>query len=231
MGRAPRADVAGGIYHMLNRANRRAKIFKKDADYEAFEEILTDAVARYELELFSYCLMPNHWHLCVRPLIDGEMSRFAQWLGLTHTQRYNVHYKTVGEGHLYQGRYKSFPIQADEHFLTVCRYVERNAYTAELCATPETWRYSSLYRWKSGTKQEKSLLTKWPVARRPGWAQHVESALSSKEVKRLEWSEKRGCPYGDESWVELTARKFGLEMTMRPRGRPRKVNTAAGKTL
>ncbi len=63
--------------------------------------------------------MPNHWHLVVSPEVDGEMSRFGQWLGLTHTQHYNAHYQTTGEGHLYQGRYKSFPVQSDAHFLSV----------------------------------------------------------------------------------------------------------------
>ena len=133
MGRAKRADEAGAIYHMLNRANRRATIFHKDADYEAFEQIIAEALDRVQLKLFAFCLMPNHWHLVVSPQVDGEMSRFGQWLTLTHTQRYNAHYQTTGEGHLYQGRYKSFPVQSDEHFLSVCRYVERNAFAADLC--------------------------------------------------------------------------------------------------
>ena len=100
MGRAKRADEGGAIYHMLNRANRRAMIFHKDSDYEAFEQIIAEALDRVQLELFSFCLMPNHWHLVVSPKVDGEMSRFGQWLGLTHTQRYNAHYQTTGEGHL-----------------------------------------------------------------------------------------------------------------------------------
>lgn len=78
MGRVKRADAAGAIHHMLNRANRRVTIFKKNADYEAFERILTDAVSKFEIELFSYCLMPNHWHLVIRPKADGEMSKLAQ---------------------------------------------------------------------------------------------------------------------------------------------------------
>ena len=222
MGRPKRADEAGCIYHMLNRANRRMEIFQKEADYEAFERVLTDAVAKYKIELFSYCLMPNHWHLCVRPLVDGELSRFAHWLTLTHTQRYNAHYKSTGEGHLYQGRYKSFPVQDDEHFLTVCRYVERNAFSAELCEAPELWRYGSLFRWVSGTAHEKRLLSAWPIARHRNWVQRVTMALSDKELKRLHWSNARGCPFGEDSWVESVARRFDLEMTMRPRGRPRK---------
>ncbi len=223
MGRAKRADEAGAIYHMLNRANRRATVFHKDADYEAFERIIAEALDRVQLKLFSFCLMPNHWHLVVSPAVDGEMSRFGQWLGLTHTQRYNAHYHTTGEGHLYQGRYKSFPVQSDEHFLSVCRYVERNAYSAELCDAPDAWRYGSLWRWRHGTAREKSMLSPWPIARRSGWVECVREPLTTKEQERLQWCMKRGAPYGDETWVESTARRFDLESTLRPRGRPRKL--------
>jgi len=78
MGRMKRADAAGAIYHMLNRGNRRTTIFEKDADFEAFERILVDAVAKFEIDLFSYCVLSNHWHLVVRLQVDGELSRFAQ---------------------------------------------------------------------------------------------------------------------------------------------------------
>jgi len=89
---------------MLNRANLRATIFHKEQDYEAFESVLTQAVERFEIHLFSYCLMPNHWHIMVSPRVDGEMGRFAQWLILTHTQRYHAHYYSAGEGHRVQPR-------------------------------------------------------------------------------------------------------------------------------
>ena len=126
MPRPHRADEAGGLHHALNRGNARARIFHKDADYEAFERVLAEGLERYDVQLFCYQLMPNHWHLVLRPNCDGEMSRFLRWITATHTMRYHAHYHTSGERHLYQGRFKSFPIQDDGHFLTVCRYVERN---------------------------------------------------------------------------------------------------------
>ena len=132
MGRPPRADEANGIYHMLNRGNRREPVFHKTEDFEAFERMMVEAMERLQIKLFAYCLLPNHWHLVVSPEVDGEMGRFGQWLGLTHTQRHLAHYHTAGDGHLYQGRFKSFPVQDDHHFLAVCRYVERNAYTGTI---------------------------------------------------------------------------------------------------
>ena len=231
MGRPKRSDQAGVIYHMLNRANRRATIFRKQEDYEAYERILTEALQRFpDLQLFAYCLMPNHWHLVVRPSVHGEMSRFGQWLGLTHTQRYNAHYQTTGEGHLYQGRYRSFPVQDDEHFLSVCRYVERNALSAKLCDAADQWKYGSLYRWRHGSLKDKSILSPWPIARRPNWLRWVHEPLSAKEQKRLQRSIRRGAPYGKESWVESAARRMHLESTLRPRGRPRKMPTPKNGT-
>ena len=90
MGRPHRAAEGGLIYHVLNRANARMTIFQDDGDYQAFEKVLAQAVARSELRLLVYCLMPNHWHLVVWPRKDGELSEFARWLTLTHTQRWHA---------------------------------------------------------------------------------------------------------------------------------------------
>ena len=108
--------------------------------------MMVEAIERSQIRLFAYCLRPNHWHMVVGPEVDGEMGRFGQWLRLTHTQRHHAHYHTAGEGHRYQGRFKSFPVQDDDHFLAVCRYVERNAFTAKLCESPDQWRFGSLWR-------------------------------------------------------------------------------------
>ena len=123
MGRPLRASEGGWVYHVLNRATARLPIFEKPADYEAFERILAEGVERYEMRLLAYCLMPNHWHLLVWPQADGDLSRFMAWVTLTHTQRWHAHRGSAGTGHVYQGRFKSFPVQEDEHFYTVCRYV------------------------------------------------------------------------------------------------------------
>jgi len=132
MPRPKRADEANGIYHALNRGNARAKLFKKTADFEAFERILAEGLQRYPCRLLSYQLLSNHWHFVLQPIEDRGMSNFLRWVTLTHTQRFHAQYRTSGQGHLYQGRFKSFPIQDDEHFFVVSRYVERNALQANL---------------------------------------------------------------------------------------------------
>ena len=220
MPRTPRADEAGGLYHALNRGNSRAAIFRKEADYEAFERILSEGLARYPVQLFCYQLMPNHWHLVLRPTQDGEMSRFLRWVTATHTMRYHAHYHTSGTGHVYQGRFKSFPIQDDAHFLTVCRYVERNALRAELAARAEDWRWGSLWRWQQSIEPVPALLSPWPIPRSPHWLARVNEPLTDRELIALRRSAQRGSPFGDSAWIESTAQRLGLAPTITPRGRP-----------
>ena len=220
MPRAPRADEAGGLYHALNRGNSRAAIFHKEADYEAFERILSEGLARYPVQLFCYQLMPNHWHLVLRPTQDGEMSQFLRWVTATHTMRYHAHYHTSGTGHVYQGRFKSFPIQDDAHFLTVCRYVERNALRAELTARAEDWRWGSLWRWQQSVEPVPALLSPWPIPRSPHWLARVNEPLTDRELIALRRSAQRGSPFGDSAWIESTAQRLGLAPTINPRGRP-----------
>lgn len=222
MGRPPRDARGGMVYHVLNRANARMKIFEKPEDYQAFEKILQQALERVEMRLLAYCLMPNHWHLVVWPKKDQDLSRFTGWLTLTHTQRWHAHRHGAGTGHVYQGRFKSFPVQSDEHFLTVCRYVERNALRAELVDRAEAWQWGSLWRWCEGHAKEKGLLSPWPVSRLPGWVKQVNEPLTVGELKAIRRCGSRGSPYGDEKWTDTMIKKLGLESTVRPRGRPRK---------
>jgi putative transposase len=210
------------IYHVLNRANGRRTIFRKPADFDAFEEILGQAIERFEMRLLAYIVMPNHWHLMLWPENDGDLSRFTGWLTLTHTQRWHAHRRTAGSGHVYQGRFKSFPIQDDEHYLTVCRYVERNALRAGLVTRAEMWRWSSLYRWKQPAAAPPLPLAPWPVRRSADWIAHVNRALTEAELQRIRRSISRGTPFGADEWNIKTIERLGLETTLRPRGRPRK---------
>ena len=165
MGRPKRIDRGGLVYHVLKRVNARMTIVRKDQDYEAFERVLAQAAERVSMRILSYCIMPNHWHLVLQPRKGGDLSRFMTWLTLTHTQRWHAHRNSIGSGHLYQGRYKSFVTQSDEHFLTLCRYVERNALRANLVAQADDWQWSSLWRRTHGDAEAKALLSPWPVDR------------------------------------------------------------------
>ena len=184
--------------------------------------MLEEAVARTETRLLAYCVLRTHWHLVVWPREDGELSRFTGWLTLTHTQRWHANRHSTGTGHVYQGRFKSFPVQDDDHFYTVCRYVERNALRAKLVKRAEDWRWNSLHRWKFGNGKKKALLSAWPLPRRPGWIDHVNAAETKAELDAIRRSVKRGNPFGDEQWSEKVVARLGLESTLRPHGRPKK---------
>ena len=98
MGRALRVDVADEFYHVINRANGKRVVFNTSKDYAAFEAILAEAVEMFDMRLYVYEIMPNHWHLVVSPRRDGDLARFVGWLTLTHTQRYHAHKGTAGYG-------------------------------------------------------------------------------------------------------------------------------------
>ncbi|HEY5871333.1 MAG TPA: transposase [Candidatus Tectomicrobia bacterium] len=222
MGRPPRVALGELVYHVLNRANGRQSIFTHEADYAAFEEVLAEAAQRVAMRVLAYCVMPNHWHLVLWPHADGDLSRCVGWLTLTHTQRWHAHHHTTGTGHLYQGRFKSFPIQTDEHLLTVCRYVERNPVRAGLVPRAEDWRWGSLWHREQRHAAAQRMLSPWPVDQPEAWVQWVNAPLPHEELQALRRCVNRGQPFGHTAWQAQTAVQLGLASTFRPRGRPRK---------
>ena len=177
------------------------------------------------MRLLADCVMPNHFHLLLWPQGDGDLSSFMRWLTLTHTQRWHAHRHSAGSGHLYQGRFKSFPIATDEHFLTACRYVERNALRTGLVARAEDWRWGSLARMANTAAGPP--LSPWPVARPLDWTSRVNAWLTAVEEEALLESVRRGRPYGSASWQSETASRLGLESSLRPLGRPKSGNNGS----
>ena len=216
MGRPLRAAPGDTVYHVLNRANARMTLFEDDGDYLAFQRVLAEACDRVGMRLLAYCVMPNHWHLVVWPRGDGDLSRFMSWLTLTHTQRWHRHRNSVGNGHVYQGRFKSFPIETSEYLLTVCRYVERNPVRAGLVTRAEHWQWSSAASSKGAT------LHQWPIPRPQAWAEWVNADEHHEQVEALRRSVVKGQPFGSEPWTKQMVTRWNLGMTLRERGRPPK---------
>src|SRR5689334_7723487 len=160
MPRPPRRIESGLIYHVLNRGNGRAMIFRKPADFQAFVQILAEGLRRFpRMELLAWCLMGNHWHLVLRPRAAGQLQALMQWITLTHARRTHGHYARAS-GHLYQGRYKHSPVKAENYFLTLCRYVEATGLRAGLVRRAAAWAWSSLHQ--RLIKQPIPPLTDWP---------------------------------------------------------------------
>ncbi len=148
MPRTARASQAGFCYHVLNRGNARRTVFHKDGDFAAFRKLLRQAAERTPMRLLAYCLLPNHFHLALWPLQDGDLSTYMAWLLTAHVRRYHQHYHS--SGHVWQGRFRAFPIQDDPHLLTVLRYIERNPVRACLVNRAEHWPWSSASRASAG---------------------------------------------------------------------------------
>jgi putative transposase len=222
MPRRPRICPAGTCFHVLNRAVARLPLFEKQDDYVAFEQVLAEAMERERLPLFAYCLMPNHWHFVVRPETDEQLTAFFRWLTHTHTMRWHAHYQTQGTGHLYQGRFKAFPIEEDLHLLAVLRYVERNPVRARFCERASDWKYGSAWRTTYGNPQERNILSPWPISRPRQWQAIVDQPQTDAEVEAIRQSVNRGTPYGSDHWATQSAVRLGLEYTRRPRGRSKK---------
>jgi putative transposase len=222
MPRRPRCAPGGLVYHVLNRSAGRVKLFRTDKDFLAFQNLLLEAHERLPIPLLAYCFMGTHWHFVVRPRADGELTAFFRWLTHTHAMRWRVARRSVGDGPVYQGRFKSFPVQGDSHLLTLCRYVERNALSAGLAERAQDWRWCSLWARDQGPPELRAILSPWPVERPADWARHVNRPLTGKELDRVRASLERGRPFGDDDWAAKTIRRLGLEHTVRPEGRPRK---------
>ena len=223
MPRTARIAPGGMVFHVLNRANNREKIFEKDEDYLAFLRVMRDTLEKKPMRIVGFCLMPNHWHLLLWPERKDELAEYMQTVTTTHVRRWRLHRQSVGQGHLYQGPYKSFPVEDDNHFYTVCRYVERNALRANLVERAEDWLWGSLWqRRQRHPPEDYPPLHDWPLPRPRNWVAKVNQAETKAELAALRASVTRGRPFGSEAWQKRTAKRLGLESTFRPRGRPRK---------
>jgi putative transposase len=225
MPRSARASVGGICYHVLNRGNAKQDVFHKDADYAAFVKLLAESQEQRPMRLLAYCLMPNHFHLVVWPRADGDLSRWMQWLMNAHVRRYHQHYHTAGDGHIWQGRFKAFPVQSDDHLLGVLRYVERNPLRARMVKRAEQWPWSSLSAVTN--KHWPDMLHRGPTPRPRHWLKRVHQPLTDAELTAMRRCVNKGVPLGSPIWVTRTANRLALTHTLRGRGRPPKAGRKA----
>ena len=221
MPRKPRSCPAGFVYHVWNRAAGRLRFFKKDSDYIAFEKVLVAAHHQHRLPILDWCLMPNHWHFVVQPDTNEQVTAFFKWLTHTHSMRWHSAKNAVGIGPLYQGRFKTLPVQEDEHLLTLLRYVDRNPLRAKLVKRAENWRFGAEHIRQHGPPELRDLLNDWPIARPRNWSRWLNELQTDAELQSLRQCIKRSRPIGNEKWVAATAKQMKLEWTIHPRGRPR----------
>lgn len=222
MPKTRRVAPGGLVFHVLNRGVGRTRLFDSDDDYAAFERILEETLNIRPMRLLAYCLMPNHWHMVLHPEADGHLSAFMQRLSVTHATRWQRFRRRAATGHVYQGRFKSFPVETGDSFYRVVRYVERNPLRAKLVEDLDQWRWSSFWRHRHGTPQAKEILAPWPLERPAQWKAQVERPQTEAELAPIRRCVERGNPFGSPDWSARMVEQLGLQSTLRPRGRPRK---------
>lgn len=198
--------------HVLNRGNARAQVFHTEDDYAEFVDLLNQARERSGVGVLAFCLMPNHFHLVTQVTDVGQLSAMMQRWMTTHVRRVHKRRGTEGQGHIWQGRFKSFPIQQDAHLLTVLRYVYRNPVRAGLVADPFDWRWSSLCFDQWGAP--------WPVPKPVDLREWLNASMSSEREDDVRLAIRRSAPFGEPGWCEVAAKEWGIEPTLRPIGRP-----------
>ena len=221
MPRTARKTPPGYVYHVLNRGVGGMRLFSTPADYAAFETILAETLQTINLRICAYCVMPNHWHFVVWPQRTDDVAEFFQRLTVTHATRWQRTRQRVGLGHVYQGRFKAFPVESDEHFYDLVRYVERNPLRAQLVDDAAHWRWSSLWIREHGSDAQRNCLSGWPAPEPMDWRSLVNQPQTETELVALRNCVHRGAPFGNANWVSTTAAELGIESTLRSRGRPR----------
>jgi putative transposase len=221
MTRTARAARAGVCYHVFTRGNARQTVFHDLADFDFFTNLLIRASAVRPMCAFAWCLMPNHLHLVLRPVADDDLGQWMQWLLTSHVRYHQRRHATVGR--IWQGRFKAFPIQQDDHLLTVLRYVERNPVRAGLVDDAARWPWSSAANRRVDTGAplcSGGFLLPSPVDLPQPWTEWVNQPLTEAELVSIRQCAQRQRPYGDRAWVQGVADRLGLRSTLSPRGRP-----------
>jgi putative transposase len=228
MARRSRIAIGGLGYHVINRRVGGLQLFESYADYSMFENILQEAYERSGVSVAAYCLMPNHWHLLFWLRHDDELSETIRWISVTHSARWRSAPRNAGNGPLYEGRFRSFPVQTDWHFSLVANYIEQNPLRKGLAYNTGDWPWSSLWRRNQEDAKLTEFLGAWPDEPLcvSGEVNETGAEVNDK-IQQIRHSVQYGRPFGDDEWMLRTAKELRLESTLRPRGRPKQNPNAA----
>lgn len=218
MPRRPRGTLRGVAFHVMNRAIRGTDLFVTDEDFQAFARILREELYESRVEVLSYEVMRTHWHMVTTCERIADLSTFMHRFEGRHANNWAGAHNARGRGYVYQGRFKSIPIQTSHSLFRVCRYVERNALRQGLVRAAEDWAWGSLHA--RCNNYYPIPLAKWPILPPDNWVELVNTPQTEAELADLRFRIEHDQPIGDPKWVEAVAPFVGL--TLRPRGRPKK---------
>jgi putative transposase len=221
MARLARVVIPGVPHHLTQRGNRRQKVFFSAEDYEAYLELLRQWCAERSVEVWAYCLMPNHVHLIVLPESEDGLRRAIGEAHRRYTRR--VNFREDWRGHLWQGRFASFPMD-EKHLMAAARYIERNPVRARLVRSAWDYRWSSA---KAHVERRDDALVKTkPLLKRvEDWKEFLRMRDDGAILKSLREHERTGRPLGDERFIAKLERLAGRLLRRQkpgPKGRGHK---------
>lgn len=214
MARIARVVAAGYPHHIIQRGNRRQQTFFAEEDYQVYISLLSEWCNRYSVEIWAYCLMPNHVHLIAVPQ-DSEGLKRA--IGETH-RRYTRHinFQRGWRGYLWQGRFGSY-LMDETHLLTAARYIEMNPVAAKIVNRPEQYRWSSARAHLEG--RDDSLVKVAPLLEMVGnWQKYLAQASIENEDRLIHTHERSGRPLGDHEFVSKLERILGRDLAKKKIG-------------
>ncbi|MGD0900924.1 MAG: transposase [Thermoguttaceae bacterium] len=219
MPRLARSVVPGLPHHVTQRGNRRQQTFFCDDDYTAYLELMSEWCAERGVEVWAYCLMPNHIHLVAVPQSEDGLARAIGEAHRRYTRRIN--FREKWRGYLWQGRFASF-VMDEPYLLAAARYVELNPVRAGLVGDAADWRWSSAGPHLS--RRDDGLVRVGPMlAMVADWRALLDSAFAEDELRDLRAHSRSGCPLGDEMFVDRLERTAGRVLRAQKAGRPPKL--------
>jgi len=227
MPRHARSIIANVPYHIIHRGNNKQTIFFSDDDCLSLLGIIREAKGKYRCKVYAYCMMSNHIHLLIEPLIREHLALFLKLIAQKYAQHVNYFYKRTGT--LWEGRFKSSPVSMDNYLLACCRYIEMNPVRAGLVSSPEEYRWSS-YRGKTGIVKDELLdLDLWYESlgsaeeeRQKRYSQWFRESISTREWGLIRKATNKGGAFGDDNFKARIEKAIGRTIELREKGRPRK---------
>jgi putative transposase len=216
MPRLARAVAVGAPHHVIQRGNRRQPTFFGDDDYEAYIDLMAQWCGELGVEIWAYCLMPNHVHLIAAP---GSAEALARAVGEAH-RRYTrrINFREGWRGYLWQGRFKSF-IMDPAYMFTAARYIEMNPVRAGLVKKPERWAWSSARAHLAG--RDDRLVKVAPLLEQSvfSWRDYLLRPVAKAEVEVLRRHERTGRPLGSQEFVADLEQQLGRRLQPQKAGR------------
>ena len=236
MARLPRLIVPSQPHHVIQRGANRQPVFIDDADYVAFLGWLRRAAKTFKVTVHAYVLLPDQLQLLVTPADETGLGQMMQWLGRYYVPYFNQKYDRSGT--LWQGRYKTSLIDAENYLMLCSRYIESAPVRAGLAATPLAYAWSS-HAHHAGVRADPVIvdhalywaLGNTPFDREAAYLRLTEQGLSTEQVQTLEKAVLKGWPLGSDQFKQALEKKMQRQVLPAKRGRPAKVVAAPDSAI